>query len=284
MRRMAPMDTTLSAMFALSAAITWGSGDFTNGLVTRRIGSFRTVLLSYTVGLVALVIVVLALGETFPLPIDLMWGALAGLSGMLGLGFLFRGFASGRMGIIAPVSAVTTATIPVGFAALTEGMPSTVKLIGFGIGLTSIWLLSRPDSLGGRPAGLGMGLLAGLGFGGFFTLIDQVGTNAVFWPLVAARVSACTAMLVFALLTRRSVVPPRSSVGLLILGGMLDVSGNLFFLLATQTGRLDVASILASFYPAVTAIWAWLIVREHLVRLQIVGVVGALIAIMLVTI
>ncbi|MCL4488667.1 MAG: DMT family transporter [Chloroflexi bacterium] len=281
---MAPLDTTLSALFALSAALTWGSGDFTNGLVTRRIGPLRTVLLSYAVGLVALVIVALALRETLPRPIDLLWGALAGLAGMAGLGFLFRGFASGRMGIIAPVSAVTTAAIPVGFAALTEGLPSNVKLVGFGLALISIWLLSRPDSLGGRPPGLGMGLLAGLGFGGFFTLIDQVGVNAVFWPLVAARVSACTVMLVFALLTRRSVVPPRSSVGLLVLGGMLDVSGNLFFLLAAQTGRLDVASILASFYPAVTATWAWLIVRERLVRLQVAGVVGALIAIMLITI
>lgn len=281
---MVPLDTTLSALFALFAAVTWGSGDFTSGLATRRIGPFRTVLLSYTVGLVALLIVALARGEPFPLPIDLMWGALAGLSGMLGLGFLFRGFASGRMGIIAPVSAVTTAAIPVGFAALTEGLPGSLRLIGFGIGLISIWLLARPDSMGGRPAGLGMGLLAGLGFGGFFTLIDQVSANAVFWPLVAGRVSACTAMLVVALLSRRSIMPTRSSVGLLVLGGMLDVVGNLFFLLAAQNGRLDVASILASFYPAVTALWAWLIVREHLARLQIAGVAGALLAIMLITV
>ncbi len=279
------MDTTfLAALFALSAAVTWGSGDFTNGLVTRRIGPFRTVLLSYAVGLFALVIVALARGEALPPPIDLMWGALAGLSGMVGLVFLFRGFASGRMGIVAPVSAVLTAAIPVGFAALVEGSPRNLQLIGFGVGLVSIWLLARPDPLGGRPAGLGMALLAGLGFGGFFTLIDQVGANAVFWPLVAGRVSACTVMLVFALLARRPVVPPRSSLGPLIVGGMLDVSGNLFFLLAVQSGRLDVASILASFYPAVTAIWARLIVREHLARLQIVGVVGALFAIILITI
>ncbi len=278
------METTfLAALFALSAAVTWGSGDFTNGLVARRIGPFRTVLLSYAVGLVALVIVALARGETLPPSTDLMWGGLAGLSGMAGLAFLFRGFAGGRMGIVAPVSAVLTAAVPVAFSALTEGLPRTVQLLGFGLGLMSIWLLARPDSLGGRPAGLGMALLAGLGFGGFFTLIDQVGPNAVFWPLIAGRVSACTVMLVFALFARRSVVPPRSSVGLLIAGGILDVSGNLFFLLAVQSGRLDVASILASFYPAVTALWARLIVREHLARLQIVGVVGALIAIVLIT-
>lgn len=278
------METTfLAALFALSAAVAWGSGDFTNGLVTRRIGPFRTVLLSYAVGLVALVIVALARGETLPPPIDLMWGALAGLSGMVGLGFLFRGFASGRMGIVAPVSAVLTAALPVGFAALAEGLPRTVQLIGFGFGLISIWLLSRPEPLGGRPAGLGMALLAGLGFGGFFTLIDQVGANAVFWPLVAGRVSACTVMLIFALFARRSIVPPRSSAGLLVVGGMLDVSGNLFFLLAVQSGRLDVASILASFYPAVTALWAGLIVREHLARLQMVGIAGALFAIILIT-
>ncbi len=274
----------LAATFALSAAAAWGSGDFTGGLAARRVGPFHTVFISYTVGLLALVIVALARLEVLPPSADLLWGALAGLVGMTGLAFLLRGFATGRMGVVAPVSAVLATAIPVIFAALTEGLPRQAQLLGFGLALASIWLLSRPEPLGGRPAGLGMALLAGLGFGGFFTLLSQVGDNAVFWPLVAGRLAACALLAAFALTTRRSIIPPRSSLGLLTIAGVLDVSGNLFFLLAVQSGRLDVAAVLGSLYPAVTAILAVLVARENMAWLQVIGVAVAVLAIVLITI
>ncbi|MEJ2350689.1 MAG: DMT family transporter [Anaerolineales bacterium] len=278
------MDSSfLAAIFALSAATAWGSGDFTGGLASRRVGPFHTVLISYTAGLLALVIVALARLEQPPPPADLMWGALAGLCGMVGLGFLFRGFSTGRMGIVAPVSAVLATAIPVIFAALTGGLPGELQLLGFGFAIIGIWLLSRPEPLGGRPAGLGMALLAGLGFGGFFTALGQVGESAVFWPLVAGRLTACALMVVFALSTHRPVIPPLSPLGLLMLAGVLDVGGNLFFLLAIQSGRLDIAAVLASFYPAVTAILARLITGEHMARLQVTGVGMAVLAIVLIT-
>lgn len=274
----------LAAIFALSAATAWGSGDFTGGLAARRVGPFHTVLISYSVGLLALVVVALARLEQLPPSADLIWGALAGLSGMVGLGFLFRGFSTGRMGIVAPVSAVLATAIPVIFAALTAGLPSELQLLGFGFAIVSIWLLSRPEPLSGRPTGLDMALLAGLGFGVFFTALGQVGEAAVFWPLVAGRLAACALMVVFALSTGRPVIPPFSPLGLLALAGVLDVGGNLFFLLAIQSGRLDVAAVLGSFYPAVTAILAWLITREHMARPQVIGVVVAALAIVLITI
>src|SRR5512141_167596 len=156
--------SVLAALFALCAATSWGSGDFTGGLISRRIGAFHTVLISYSVGLIALVIVALVRLEKLPPLNDMLWGALAGLLGTVGLAFLMRGFASGRMGIVAPVSAVLATTIPVIFAALTEGLPRQLQLLGFGLALVSIWLLTRPERSGGRPAGLGIALLAGLGF------------------------------------------------------------------------------------------------------------------------
>ena len=274
----------LSVLFALSAAAAWGSGDFTAGLASRRVGPFHTVLISYTVGLLALVIVALIRQEQLPPTSDLIWGALAGLSGMVGLGFLMRGFVTGRMGIVAPVSAVLAAAIPVILTAFTEGLPRQLQLLGFGLALTSIWLLSRPQRLGGRPAGLGMALLAGLGFSGFFIALDQVGQSAVFWPLVAGRLAACTVMAVFALSTGRSLTPSPSPLGLLVLAGILDVAGNLFFLLAMQLGRMDVTAVLGSLYPAVTAILAWLLTQEHMARLQMLGVAMAVLAIVMITI
>ncbi len=274
----------LAILFALSAAVAWGSGDFTGGLVSRRVGPFHTVFISYSVGLFALVIVALVRREPFPAVPDLLWGALAGLSGMVGLGFLMRGFVTGRMGIVAPVSAVLAAAIPVIFTAFTEGLPQQLQLLGFGLAIVSIWLLSRPERLGGRPAGLGMALLAGLGFGGFFIAIGQVGEGAVFWPLVAGRLAACTIMAGLALATRRPMIPSPFPLGLLALAGILDVIGNLFFLLAMQLGRMDVTAVLGSLYPAVTAILAWLFTREQMARLQMMGVAIAVLAIVMITI
>ncbi len=273
----------LATIFALAAATAWGSGDFTNGVAARRVGPFHSVFISYTVGLIALTIVALATLEKLPPTSDLMWGALAGLVGMVGLGFLLRGFATGRMGIVAPVSAVLATAIPVIFAALTKGLPGELKLLGFGLALVSIWMLSRPEKLGGRPAGLGMALLAGLGFGAFFTALGQVGPGAVFWPLVAGRLASCALMVAFALSSRRLVIPQLSALGLLTLAGVLDVGGNLFFLLSIQSGRLDIAAVLGSLYPAVTAILARLINKERMARLQVVGVVAAVLAIVLIT-
>ncbi len=273
----------LAASLALIAALCWGSGDFTGGLASRRSNPFLAVLLTYSVGLGLVVIVAFVRGErvtNFP---DLAWGALAGLSAMTGMVFLFRGFAAGRMGIVAPISAVLATALPVVFEAVTQGLPHALQLAGFGLALVGIWLLSRPERLGGRPKGLGMAVLAGLGFGGFFIFLGQVGANAVFWPVAAGRLAAVAAMLVFALATRRPLDLRGRPLGLFVLAGVLDVSGNLFFLLASQNGRLDVTAVLGSLYPAVTALIALWLIKERLTRLQALGIAAAVLAIVLIT-
>ncbi|RPI95822.1 MAG: EamA family transporter [Chloroflexi bacterium] len=201
---------------------------------------------------------------------------------MIGVGFLFQGFAKGRMGIVAPLSAVLATALPVIFSTLTEGLPGNLQLVGFGVALVGIWLLSRPERLNSRPVELGMAAVAGLGFGGFFIALDQVGEDTVFWPLVAGRAAACTVMIAFALATHRPMLR-HSPFKLLILAGILDVGGNLFFLLAVQKGRLDITAVLGSLYPAVTALLAQLTIKEHLTRPQMIGVSAALLAIVLIT-
>jgi drug/metabolite transporter (DMT)-like permease len=180
---------------------------------------------------------------------------------------------------LSSLSLLLLAGIPVVFTAIAEGLPQQLQLLGFGLALISIWLLSRPERFGGRPAGLGMALLAGLGFSGFFIAIGQVSEAAVFWPLVAGRLAACTAMVVIAFhasFAPLSLAPcPHRS---------LDVTGNLFFLLAMQLGRMDVTAVLGSLYPAVTAILAWLITKEHMARLQMIGVAMAVLAIVMITV
>ena len=278
---MAP--SLLAALFALSSALVWGAGDFANGLGARRVGAIRATLTAYGVGLLVLTTLALARGEALPPAADLLWGAAAGLAGVVGVVFLLRGFAEGQMGIVAPVSAVLTASIPVVFAALTQGVPGTRQLLGFGVAIAGIWLLSRPQPLGSRPGGLGAALVAGLGFGGFFVALDQVEPGAVFWPLVAGRVVAVAAVLPLALAGRRPLLPRGAALRLLVFGGVMDAAGNLLFLLATQTGRLDAAAVLASLYPAITALLAWLVAGEKMTRSQVAGAAAAVAAIVLIT-
>jgi drug/metabolite transporter (DMT)-like permease len=184
---------------------------------------------------------------------------------------------------VAPVSAVLATAIPVIFSALTEGLPGALQLSGFGLALAAIWMLSRPEPLGGRPAGLGMALMAGVGFGLFFMILDQISEEAIFWPLVCGRLVAVALMASYTLFKRLPVIPQGAPLGLLALAGVLDAGGNLFFLLAVQTGRLDIAAVLASLYPAVTALLARLLGGETMARLQVAGVGAAVLAIVLIT-
>lgn len=168
-------------------------------------------LITNTVQLSVVVIMALARFEHFPPLRDLIWGVVACLLGIIGLGALLRGFAIGRMGIVAPVSAVLATGLPVVFASFSEGLPRQIQMLGFGLALVSIWLLSRPERFGGAPAGLGMALLAGLGFGGFFVALDQIGEGALFWPLAAGRLIAAVLMVFFAFSTRRPLFLPTGS-------------------------------------------------------------------------
>jgi drug/metabolite transporter (DMT)-like permease len=210
------------------------------------------------------------------------WGAAAGIAGLIGLMGLYRAMAIGQMGIAAPVTAVLAAGLPVVVGALTQGLPDLVHLTGFVLALAGIWLISRPQDGTGRPAGLGLAIIAGLGFGCFLTFIAQVQSNAVFWPLVVAR-AASIALMVALLLTRQKLALPAKNTWLLILlAGVMDAGGNAFFVLAEQMGRLDVASTLASLYPATTVLLALLVLKEKIGGWQNIGILLALIAILLI--
>ena len=275
--------TLIAALSALAAAFAWGSGDFTAGLAARRLGPFRTVLLTYIVGLLSLMVAATRRGEPMSPAIDLMWGALAGFAGTVGLSALLRGFTVGRMGIVAPLSATLSTVIPVVVTAVTIGLPAPLQLLGFGLAMLSVWLLSRREPTGDRPAGLGMGLLAGLGFAGFFLGLDQVSVGPVFWPLAAGRLSSIVVLAAAALAARRPILRGPLPLRLLVPAGVLDVAGNLFFLIAVQSGRLDVAAALVALYPAITAVLARLFSDERLSRLQTIGVGVAVAAIVLIT-
>lgn len=203
--------------------------------------------------------------------------------GTLGLTAYYQALAVGRMGINAPITAVLAASLPVIFSAFTLGLPRPLQLVGFGLALLAVVLVSRPERLAGRPAGLGLALLAGLGIGGFFILIGQVSARAVFWPLACARIVSLLFMIVFVRARGEALLPKKQGFSLILLAGALDVAGNVFFVLAAHAGRLDVATILSSLYPAATVLLAAIILRERVSRLQATGIALALAAILLIS-
>jgi drug/metabolite transporter (DMT)-like permease len=200
--------------------------------------------------------------------------------------FLYRALASGQMTIAAPVSALFSALIPVVFAIFTEGLPSLTTLIGFALAFFAIWLISQTDgnNLRFSFSDLRLPLTSGMFFGFYFIALHQATQNAFFWPLVSARSTGLIALGLFALLTRQPAMPPRGLWGLVILNGILDISGNGFYALAARTGRLDVAAVLGALYPASTVLLAWIILKERISTVQTVGILFAFVAIILFTI
>ncbi len=270
--------------FALAASITWGAGDFSGGLAARRAQVLSVVVGAYTVGFIMLVALALIWSEPFPTTLNLIWGSVAGLAGAVGLVAFYQALAVGRMGIVAPIAAMLSAALPVLFGAFIEGLPGPVQLIGFVLAFIAVGLISGLGVAKGRPKGLGLALLAGLGFGSFFILISRVSHGAVFWPLAAARLSSLLFLLAVVLIRHQKVLPEKSVWPVVFLAGALDVAGNVFFVLATHAGRLDVAAILSSLYPAVTVLLATIILKERVTRLQAIGIVVALVAIPLISV
>jgi len=272
-----------TVLFGLSASLSWGTGDFSGGLASRRAHVFSVVLAAYLVRLLLLPVLALAWSEPLPSWRDALWGASAGLVGTLGLTAFYRSLAIGRMGINAPITAVLAASLPIIFTAFTQGLPRPLQLAGFVLALLAVALVSRPARASGRPEGLGLALLGGLGFGSFFILIGQVSAHAIFWPLMAARLTSLLFMIVFMRIRGEQMLPKKSVFPLILIAGALDVAGNVFFILAAHAGRLDVASILSSLYPAVTVLLAAIILRERVSRIQAVGIALALGAILLIS-
>jgi drug/metabolite transporter (DMT)-like permease len=278
----------LSILFGLSSALTWGAADFCGGLASRKARASQAVLFGEAAGLAVLLAVAFLSGEAAPGWYSWLLCSLAGAMGVLGLLLFFQAMSKGQMSVAAPVSALAGAILPVIVGSLVEGFPGWLTLGGFTLALAAMWFISQPDgapkSLRLRMADLSLPIVAGLSFGVYLILIHRGSENGLFWPMAAAR-SAGVLMMIFYTLARRELMLPAKTVWpLIILNGVLDVSGNGLYILAGQVGRMDVAAVLASLYPGSTVVLAGLILHERLNRLQLVGILAALLAIVLMTV
>ena len=277
---------TLAIACGIGSAAAWGAGDFSGGMASRKGNVFRVVLVSQFIGGFFLLAMAVVAGETMPPVRHLVYGAFAGVFGNIGLLALYRGLSTGRMGIVAPLSAVLTALVPIGYTAFFTGLPSMTRFAGFVFFMVAVWLLSSADT-GFRMTGreLLLSCVAGAGFGLFFIFIDKANDLAIFWPLVWARVASVVFLSTVMLLAGK---PGNSSMkgmwGFIVMTGVLDALGNLLFSTAAHLGRLDVSAVLSSLYPAATVLLAWLFLREKLSRRQWMGVGAAFIALGLISV
>jgi drug/metabolite transporter (DMT)-like permease len=278
----------LSIFYGLTSAIVWGAGDFTGGLASRKAGPYRTVALSEAFGLLLVLAAALLTGAPIPAWPDLAWAALAGALGCSGLTLLYKSFADGQMSIAAPVSALTSAALPIAAGTLLEGFPGALKLAGFALALAAIWLISR-DYGPARPAhihlrDLRLPLIAGIFFGLYFILMERGTQNAVLWPMIASRAAGALVIALYVLSRGGPLLPERRTWPLIALNALLDIGGNALYILSARAGRLDVAAVLGSLYPGSTVLLAWLLLKEKINRWQAAGILAALAAIALMTI
>ncbi len=282
----------MTYLLALGSALLYGAADFTGGLATKRAGTIPVVLLSQASGLALVALLLPVLPAAEPGRLDLVWGAVAGLTGGIGVALLYRALAIGTMAVVAPTTAVCAVTIPVVVAVLLGERPLPLALAGIILGIISIVLVSqhtpapyegpRRESPRGLPPGVGTALLSGVAIGFFFLALAQTRREAGMWPLLASRSLTVALFGLIAIAGRRSVRMPGSVALLAVLCGAVDMLANALYLLAAQEGPLSIVVTLSSLYPASTVLLARIVLGERLNLWQISGVACALAAVVLI--
>jgi drug/metabolite transporter (DMT)-like permease len=273
----------LGHALALMSALVWGTADFVGGFAVRRASPFQVLVWSAISGMVLLLAGALLTGEPLPPANAAAWAAASGVAGALGISCLYSGLARGRVATVAPTAGVVTAALPVVVSLVMGGAPGATQLAGFACAALGIWFVARvPGGSDSGPSGFGLAVLAGIGFGGFLVLIARVPPDLVFVPLAISR-SLALAVALAATAVRREGVPPPAASPLAFLAGTLDASGNIFYVLARRSIRLDVAAVLSSLYPAATVLLAWLLSREAISRTQWLGAALCAVAVALIT-
>jgi drug/metabolite transporter (DMT)-like permease len=274
----------ITVLLALLGAASYGVSDFIGGMFGKRASAWAVAATGGVGGAItSLVLALVNPGD--PAFADLAWGAAAGIGAGVGTAFLYRGLASGRMGVVAPVSGVLAVVLPVVVGVVTGERPGTLVWLGIVAAIPAIWLVARePSTQDGQANGSGArdGVLAGVGFGGLFACLGQVHDGAGFWPLVLNQVVGVIVVAIAATLVHAPWLPRHRPAWGGALAGILGGIATWAFLLATHHGLLSVSAVLTSLYPAFTVLLAAIVLREHVHRLQAWGLALCGVAVVLV--
>jgi drug/metabolite transporter (DMT)-like permease len=256
----------MASLLALCGAVSWGVGDFFGGLAARRMAVVTVLAISQAIGLAGVVVWVVVAQDPFPGVGELLPAAAAGVAGLAGLAALYRGLAVGAMAIVAPISAASP-LVPLAVDAARGTTPSSLQWLGIAIALAGIVTLSLQPSGGSGQriaAGVGLALLAALGFGGFIVGIDAGADESAPWAVVAARSTSVALAVAVILLTSASFRPPRNLLPLLVGVGVFDTGANVFVAFATTLGAAGIVAVLSALYPVVTVVLARVVLSERI--------------------
>jgi drug/metabolite transporter (DMT)-like permease len=288
-----------NALLALAAAVLWGGGDFSGGMGVKHAGgtmgaALRVILLSHSVSLTVLLALALWRGDAFPRGAALLWGLAAGATAGVALACFYVALSRGAMGASAALSGVLAAAIPAAVSAVAEGSPGLLRLVGFVVAGIAIWLVAagpNPEAKAAERGTFWLAVVGGVGFGVYFVALKFAGSAGVIWPLATARMGSlavCSVLVAGTSLKANAGVMKvrltRAVVAWAMGGVLLDTSGNLLFIAATRAGRLDVAAVLASLYPASTILLAAWTLRERPTRRQGLGMAVAAAAVVMITV
>ncbi len=267
-----------AAGFGLLSAASWGCSDFAGGIGARRASALLVTVSGQIVSLLILLVVCFAFRLVIPGTAQLAYAAIGGFEGALALAVFYRALAIGAMGLTAALTGLLTALVPVVFELIQEGLPTPLTAVGLVAGCAAIWLITRAPNDDGAAApriALLLAALAGIGFGVQLILFKMAASGGVLWALTSARVAGVAALLLVIALAP----PQRPWRGFWLMGivaGGLDTLGNFFYILTSQLGRLDVAAVICSLYPAGTILLAAVVLHEHPTRRQMAGMALAL--------
>jgi drug/metabolite transporter (DMT)-like permease len=284
-----------NALLALAAAVLWGGGDFSGGMGVKHAGgtmgaALRVIVLSHAVSLGVLLAAAWWRGDAFPHGAPLVWGLVAGATAGIALACFYVALSRGAMGASAALSGLLAAAIPAAVSASAEGSPGLLRLVGFVVAGAAIWLIAagpNPEAKAADRGTVWLAVAGGVGFGVYFVALKFAGSAGVIWPLATARIgslSVCSLLLVGMSLRATEKIRLTRTVVVWAMGGvLLDTTGNLLFIAATRAGRLDVAAVLASLYPASTILLAAWTLHERPTRRQGWGMVVAAAAVVMIS-
>lgn len=278
------------AIFALAAAVLYGTADFLGGAASRRTSALAALSVTAPVGLAVAVIAALAAGGPIRLA-GLWWGVAGGAAGGVGFIAFYAGLAAGPMSVVAPVSALVSTVLPVGVAVAQGERPGPAVVVGAVICLVAITLVSmegtRPGSARRAPArGLGYALVAGIGFGLFLLFLRNAGTSGVLWPVAESKLAGAVIAVAAAAATRTRPLwwgADRRGFAMALASGLFDATANACYVLATRTGLFGLAVVITSLYPGITVLLARLTLGERMRSVQRAGLALAAVGVILIT-
>ncbi len=275
----------MTVLLSLVAAALYGLSDFLGGLVSRRTSVWPVGLLACVGACVGSTAIAL-FTDGDPSGADVAWAVLAGTGSGAGTAFLYRGLAAGRMGVVAPVSAVGAVVVPVLAGLIGGERPEALGWLGIVLALPGIWFVSREDTEATSDTGSGIldGVIAGIGFGVLFAALGQVPDEAGYWPLVGTQAASVLTLALIAVALGGSPLPRVRADLWGLLAGVLASLAVLFFLLATSHGLLSIAAVITSLYPAFTVLLAVAVLRERVHRAQAFGLLFCAAAVTLISI